>query len=59
MSVSSCNSVNSAIMYNMEIMIKMSIVIALISRAIMIIVFNYFQMSFSIQKAMSQFIKDT
>ena len=46
MSVSSCNSVNSAIMYNMEIMIKMSFVIALISRAIMIIVFNYFQMSF-------------
>ena len=59
MSVSSSNSVNSAIMYNMQIMIKMSFVIALILRAIMIIVFNYFQMSFSIQKAMSQFIKDT
>ena len=44
--VSSCNSVNLVIMYNMEIMIKMSFVIALISRAIMIIVFNYFQMSF-------------
>ena len=40
MSVSSCNSVNSAIMYNMEIMIKMPFVITLISTAIMIIVFN-------------------
>ena len=40
MSVSSCNSVNSAIMYNMEIMIKMPFVIRLISTAIMIIVFN-------------------
>ena len=46
MSVISRNTVNSAIIYNMEIMIKMSFVIALISRAIMIIVFNYFQMSF-------------
>ena len=59
MSVSSSNSVNSAIMYNIQIMIKMSFVIALILRAVMIIVFNYFQVSFSIQKAMSQFIKDT
>ena len=42
MSVSSCNSVNSTIMYNMEIMIKMLFVIALISRAVMIAVFNYF-----------------
>ena len=42
MSVSSCNSVKSAIMYNMEIMIQMPFVIALISRATMIIVFNYF-----------------
>ena len=40
MSVSSCNSVNSAIMYNMEIMIKMPFVITLISAAIMIINFN-------------------
>ena len=40
MSVSSCNSVNSAIMYNMEIMIKMPFVITLISTAIMIIVFD-------------------
>ena len=39
-SVSSCHSVNSGIMYNMEIMIKISIVTALISKAIMIIVFN-------------------
>ena len=31
MSVSSCNSVNSAIMYNIEIMIKMPFVITLIS----------------------------
>ena len=45
MSLSSCNSVNSAIMYNMEIIIEMSFVIALISRAIMIVVFYYFQMS--------------
>ena len=42
MSVSSCNSVNSAIMYNMEIMIKMPFVITLILTAIMIIVLNYF-----------------
>ena len=40
MSVSSCNSVNSVMMFNMEIMIKMPFVIALISTAIMIIVFN-------------------
>ena len=46
MSVSSSNSVNSAIMYNMQIMIKMSSVIALILRAIMIIFFNFFEMSF-------------
>ena len=42
MSLSLCNLVNSAIMYNMEVMIKMLFVIKLISRAIMIIVFNYF-----------------
>ena len=35
MSVSSCNSINSVIMYNMEIMIKISFVITLISRTIM------------------------
>ena len=46
MSVSSCNSVNSATMHNTEIMIKMSFVITLIWRAIMIIVLNYFQMPF-------------
>ena len=40
MSASSCNSVNSVIMYNMEIMIKMPFVITLISIAIMNIVFN-------------------
>ena len=38
MSVSSSDSVNSAIMYNMQIVIKMSFVIAVILRAIMIIV---------------------
>ena len=50
-SVSSCNSVNSAIIYNMEIMMKMSFVKTLISRAIMIIVFNYFRISFQVQKS--------
>ena len=40
MSVSSCNSFNSATMYNMELMIKMPFVITLISTAIMIIVFD-------------------
>ena len=38
MSVSSCNSANSMIMYNMKITIKMPFVITLISTAIMIIV---------------------
>ena len=46
MSVGLCNSVNSAIMHNMEIMIKMTLVVILISTAIMIIVFNCFQTSF-------------
>ena len=40
MSVSSCNSVNSAIMYDIEILLKMSFVITLIPTAIIIIVFN-------------------
>ena len=40
MSASSCNSVNSVIMYNMEIRIKMPFVKTSISTAIMIIVFN-------------------
>ena len=40
MSVSSFNSVNSAMMYNMEVMIKMSFVITFTSTAIMIMVFN-------------------
>ena len=41
MSVSSFNSINSAIIYNTEITIKMSFVITkLISAAIMIIVFD-------------------
>ena len=45
MGVSSCNSVNSTLMYNMEIKIKMSFVIALIATAIIIITFDCFQMS--------------
>ena len=45
MSVSSFDSVNSAIMFNMEIKIKMSTAITIIITAIMIIVFNCFQMS--------------
>ena len=40
MNVSSCNLVNSAIVYNIEIMIKMPFIITFISTAIMIIVFN-------------------
>ena len=40
MSVNSCNSVNSAIMYDMEVMIKMPFVITLISTAIMAVAFN-------------------
>ena len=64
-SVSSCNSVNSAIMYNTGLMIKMSFVITLtsitvtISMTLLIKLLYYFQISFKIQKAMSQFIKDT
>ena len=50
MSVSSCNSVNSAIMYNMEIMIKMPFVITLISAAIMIINFINFKSPFRFKK---------
>ena len=45
MSVSSFDSVNSAIMFNMEIKIKMSTAVTIILTAIMIIVFNCFQMS--------------
>ena len=40
MIVSSCNSINSAMMFNMEIMIKMPFVITLILTKIMTIVFN-------------------
>ena len=40
MSLSSCNSVNSAIMFNMEIMMKVSIAITLISKAIMVKAFK-------------------
>ena len=45
-SVSSCYSVNLAIMYNMEIMLKMSFVITLILAAIMNILFNFFRIIF-------------
>ena len=45
MSVSSFDSVNSAIMFNMEIKIKMSTAVTIILTAIMIIVFNSFQIS--------------
>ena len=64
-SVSSWNLVNSAIMYNIELMIKMSFVITLISIAVtmsmilLIKLLYYFQISFKIQKVMWQFIKDT
>ena len=45
MNVSLCNSGNSLIMYNMEIMIKISFVITLMLTAIIIIDFDCFQMS--------------
>ena len=45
MNVSSCNSVNSLIMYNMEIMIKILFVITLMLTAVIIIDFDRFQMS--------------
>ena len=45
MNVRSCNSVNSLIMYDMEIMIKISFVITLMLTAIIIIDFDCFQMS--------------
>ena len=45
MSVSSFDSVNSAIMFNMEIMIIISITVTKIITAIMIIDFKFFQMS--------------
>ena len=45
MSVSSVDAVNSAILYNMEIIIKMSTAVTIILTANMIIVFNCFQMS--------------
>ena len=45
MNVSSCNLVNSLIMYDMEIMIKISFVITLMLTAIIIIDFDCFQMS--------------
>ena len=44
MNVSLCNSGNSLIMYNMEIMIKISFVITMMLTAIIIIDFDCFQM---------------
>ena len=45
MSVTSLDWVNSAIMFNMEIMIIISITVTIIITTIMIIDFNFFQMS--------------
>ena len=45
MNVRSCNSVNSLILYNMETMIKILFVIALMLTAVIIIDFDCFQMS--------------
>ena len=42
MNESSCNSVNSLIMYNMEIMIKISFAITLMPAALIIIDFDCF-----------------
>ena len=44
MNVSSCNLVNSLIMCNMEIMIKIPFAITLVLTAIIIIEFDCFQM---------------
>ena len=53
------NSVNSLILYNMEIMIKISFETTLMLTATIIINFDCFQMSRQMQKAMSQFIQAT
>ena len=45
MSVTSLDWVNSAIMFNMEIMMIISITVTIIITTIMIIDFNFFQMS--------------
>ena len=45
MNVRSCNSVNSLIMYDMEIMIKTLFVITLMLTVVIIIDFDCFQMS--------------
>ena len=50
MSVSSVDAVNSAILHNMEIIIKMSTAVTIILTANIIIVFNCFQMSLWICK---------
>ena len=54
MDVSSCNSVNSLIMYNMKIMTKISFVITLIPKAIIIIYFDCFEMSLKSNVAVYQ-----
>ena len=49
-SVRSCNLVNSARLQNLKIMIKMSMTITIMLTAIMVLVFNCFQMYFLISK---------
>ena len=58
-SVISCYLVNSAIMYNMEIMIKMSFAIKLILTAILNIVFNFFPSDLLNVKSNVPIYKDT
>ena len=59
MSVSPCNLVNSVIMHNMEILIKMSFLMVIILTAIMIIVFYCFQMSLYICKGQCRSLSRT
>ena len=59
MSVSPCNLVNSVIMRNMEILIKMSFLMVIILTAIMIIVFYCFQMSLYICKGQCRSLSRT
>ena len=59
MSVSPCNLVNSVIMRNMEILIKMSFLMVIILTAIMIILFYCFQMSLYICKGQCRSLSRT
>ena len=49
-SIRSCNSVHSTWLYNLEIMIKMSIIITIVVTAVMILASSSFQISFLICK---------